>query len=198
MTAVTTEPARYAFVNSIDRGAEPVSETMRFAGVVAPWSSPSHRLNDWNGEREVFAPGSVVPYADTIPLTRQHSYDAFPIGKSLRAENREDGLWMEFQLAPTREGKEAALLIDGDYVHGLSVEMMNGIQSRTETIDDERMHIVEHCRIQGVGLVGVAAYPEAKIVDMRSLSRVIVPNASPPSYRHRDELESWIKTRVAE
>ena len=191
-----TDPARYAFVNSIDRGAKPVVETMRFGGVVAPWSSPSHRLNDWDGEREVFQPGSVIPYTDSIPLTKQHSYEEFPIGRSIEHEDREEGLWMRFELAPTKAGKEAAVLIDGGFIHGLSVEMMHGIRSRTETIDEERLHVIEHSRIQGVGLVGVAAYQDAKITDMRSLTRVTLAKASPPSYPLRDELESWIQTRV--
>ena len=192
-----TGPARFAIANSIDRGAKPVAESMTFGGIVAPWLSLSHRLNDLGGSREMFERGSVRPYAATIPLTPQHNQDVWPIGRSVEAEDRDEGLWMRFELAPTPAGREAATLIDEGFIHGLSVEMMNGLRERAMEVDGEMVYVVESANIQGVGLVGVAAYPDAKITDMRSLSVVSLDRLSPPITPHRDDLSAWLEERKA-
>jgi HK97 family phage prohead protease len=75
------------------------------------------------GVRESFAPGSFEP-AEVIgkPLAYRHGE---PIGKITNAENREDGLFIDFEIVNTAQGRDAAVLARTDSVKGLSVGFMS-------------------------------------------------------------------------
>ena len=201
MTATrTTEVTRYINLHCIEQAAKPVKETMRFGGVVVPWMSMSHRLNDLGGERECFERGAAEPLMIegelAVPLTPQHDHSVFPIGKALTAEDRDEGLYMEFRLANTDAGREAAELIDDEMVRGLSIEAMVGMSSRRERMDDEPINVVDRAQVQGVGLVGTAAYPAARVTNMRALHVVeFTSPSSPPSSNPtpvRDAAAAWL------
>jgi HK97 family phage prohead protease len=75
------------------------------------------------GVRESFAPDSFDP-ADVIgkPLAYRHGE---PIGRITGAENREDGLFIDFDIVNTAQGRDAAVLARTDSVKGLSVGFMS-------------------------------------------------------------------------
>jgi HK97 family phage prohead protease len=75
------------------------------------------------GVRESFAPHSFDP-ADVIgkPLAYRHGE---PIGRITGAENREEGLFIDFDIVNTAQGRDAAVLARTDSVKGLSVGFMS-------------------------------------------------------------------------
>lgn len=194
----TAERRLVANLHGIDRAAKgKVSETMKFSGIVAPWMSYSHPLWELGGRRELFSRGSIFPWNEgSIPLSPMHNLSVLPIGRSIEYEDREEGLWMRFELAPTPQGREAATLIDDGFINGLSVEMMYGLTEHPERMGDETVHVIDRAPIQGVGLVGTAAYPDAYVTDMRNLSHVRSVGGVLSLTPDRDALKSWLRNRT--
>jgi HK97 family phage prohead protease len=85
------------------------------------------------GVRESFAPGSFDP-ADVIgkPLAYRHGE---PIGRITNAENREDGLFIDFDIVNTAQGRDAAVLARTNSVKGLSVGFMSAKNVMTKARD---------------------------------------------------------------
>ena len=75
------------------------------------------------GMRESFAPGAFDPI-NVIgkPLAYRHGE---PIGRITGAESREDGLYIDFDIVNTAQGRDAAVLARTDSIKGLSVGFMS-------------------------------------------------------------------------
>ena len=84
-------------------------------GMAVPYNSETMI----GGVRESFAPGSFdLTNVIGKPLAYRHGE---PVGKITGAENREDGLYIDFEIVDTALGRDAAVLARTSTIKGLSV-----------------------------------------------------------------------------
>ena len=135
-------------------------------GIVAPWHS-SYDAGDYIEQfaRTVFDK-SLQERGNRIPLLEQHDKNRHPIGMSAAWEKTGDGLVADFRFARTGRGDEARQLAADGMVTGLSVAFAP-IRNRTETVDGRRHVTRLEGRLDHVGLVTSAAYPEARVLAVR-------------------------------
>ena len=109
-----------------------------------------------NGVRETFAPGSLRRVeGEPIMVNVRHDQGRLLAGDpgSLQVEFRAEGVFVEFELPDTDEGREAGKLAKAGVLRGLSVEFRAVAQeyrAMTRRIDD--------ALLLGVGMVPRPAY----------------------------------------
>lgn len=115
-----------------------------------------------NGVRESFAPNSFNAQ-DVIgkPLAYRHGE---PIGRITGADSREDGLFIDFEIVNTGQGRDAAVLARTDSIKGLSV----GFISVSSTINQTR-DVITHTQanLLEVSLTPFPAYTTAGVSSIR-------------------------------
>jgi HK97 family phage prohead protease len=114
------------------------------------------------GVEESFARESFDP-ADVIgkPLAYRHDQ---PVGVITDAENREDGLYIEFQIGNTTLGRDAATLARMGASKGLSVGF-NPVESAWAKTRDKVEHL--KAKLLEVSLTPYPAYATAGVADIR-------------------------------
>jgi uncharacterized protein len=114
------------------------------------------------GVTESFARDSFDP-ADVIgkPLAYRHDQ---PVGIITNAENREDGLYIDFEIGNTTLGRDAATLARMGASKGLSVGF-NPIESAWTKTRDKVQHM--KARLLEVSLTPYPAYAKAGVSDIR-------------------------------
>jgi uncharacterized protein len=114
------------------------------------------------GVEESFARESFDP-ADVIgkPLAYRHDQ---PVGVITDAENREDGLYIEFEIGNTTLGRDAATLARMGASKGLSVGF-NPLESAWAKTRDKVEHL--KARLLEVSLTPYPAYATAGVADIR-------------------------------
>jgi uncharacterized protein len=117
---------------------------------------------DLGGVRESFAPGAFDPTAVIgKPLAYRHGE---PIGVITGAENREDGLYIDFDIVNTAQGRDAATLARTGASRGLSVGF-NPIKSAWTRARDAVQH--QAAAILEVSLTHMPAYATAGVSAIR-------------------------------
>ena len=114
------------------------------------------------GVRESFAAGSFD--LDNVigkPLAYRHGE---PVGKITGAENREDGLYIDFDLVDTAQGRDAAVLARSGVIKGLSVGF-NPIKSAMNRAKDAIQHTAAN--LLEVSLTPYPAYATAGVSSIR-------------------------------
>ena len=117
---------------------------------------------DLGGVRESFAPGAFDP--DSVigrPLAYRHGE---PIGVITGAENREDGLYIDFQIVNTAQGRDAATLARTGASRGLSVGF-TPLKSAWTRARDAVMH--QAASLLEVSLTHMPAYATAGVSAVR-------------------------------
>jgi len=114
------------------------------------------------GVRESFAPGSF-DLANVIgkPLAYRHGE---PVGKITGAENREDGLYIDFDIVDTALGRDAAVLARTSTIKGLSVGF-NPVKSIMSKARDAIQHTAAN--LLEVSLTPYPAYSTAGVSAIR-------------------------------
>jgi len=114
------------------------------------------------GVRESFAPGSF-DLANVIgkPLAYRHGE---PVGKITGAENREDGLYIDFEIVDTALGRDAAVLARTSTIKGLSVGF-NPVKSIMSKARDAIQHTAAN--LLEVSLTPYPAYSTAGVSAIR-------------------------------
>lgn len=114
------------------------------------------------GLRESFAPGAFN-VEDVIgkPLAYRHGE---PIGRITGAESREDGLYIDFDIVNTAQGRDAAVLARTDSIKGLSVGFMSAKSAMNKT-RDAITHTVAN--LLEVSLTPYPAYSTAGVSSIR-------------------------------
>ena len=127
--------------------------------------------------------GRAVPYGDTIQMggvEESFGRDAFdpadvigkplayrhdqPVGVITKAENREDGLYIDFEIGNTVLGRDAATLARMGASKGLSVGF-NPVESAWSKTRDKVQHV--KARLLEVSLTPYPAYAAAGVSDIR-------------------------------
>ena len=114
------------------------------------------------GVRESFAPESFD--LDNVigkPLAYRHGE---PVGKITGAENREDGLYIDFEIVGTAQGRDAAVLARTGTIKGLSVGF-NPIKSAMNRAKDAIQHTTAN--LLEVSLTPYPAYATAGVSSIR-------------------------------
>ena len=114
------------------------------------------------GGRESFAPESFD--LDNVigkPLAYRHGE---PVGRITGAENREDGLYIDFDIVDTAQGRDAAVLARTGTIKGLSVGF-NPIKSAMNRAKDAIQHTAVN--LLEVSLTPYPAYATAGVGDFR-------------------------------
>ena len=138
---------------------------------------------DGNGDVVAEGYGRAVPYGDAIEqggVTESFGRDAFdvddvigkplayrhdqPVGVITKAENREDGLYIDFQIGNTALGRDAATLARMGASKGLSVGF-NPVESAWSKTRDKVQHL--KARLLEVSLTPYPAYAAAGVSDIR-------------------------------
>lgn len=146
------------------------SDPMRPSGYVVPYESMSAGREPWGMDselmREFFARGSMtVPKGKKILLRADHLRNSQSIvGEMADYEQRDDGLWGQFELYDTQAGKDAATLIDRQAVTGLSMEApIKGSKTTQVTVrGGQKARRIDRATLSGVGLVEYPAYRKAR------------------------------------
>ena len=127
-------------------------------GRAVPYGDPT----DLGGVQESFARDAFDP-ADVIgrPLAYRHDQ---PVGVITNAENREDGLYIDFEIGNTSLGRDAATLARMGASKGLSVGF-NPIESAWAKTRDKVEHL--KARLLEVSLTPYPAYATAGVSDIR-------------------------------
>ena len=114
------------------------------------------------GMRESFAAGSFN-LDDVIgkPLAYRHGE---PVGRITGAENREDGLYIDFDIVDTAQGRDAAVLARTGTIKGLSVGF-NPVKSAFNRAKDAIQHTAAN--LLEVSLTPYPAYSDAGISSIR-------------------------------
>lgn len=114
------------------------------------------------GVRESFSPGSFdIGNVIGKPLAYRHGE---PVGRITGAENREDGLYIDFEIVDTALGRDAAVLARTSTIKGLSVGF-NPIKSAWNRAKDHVMH--EAANLLEVSLTPYPAYSTAGVSAIR-------------------------------
>lgn len=138
---------------------------------------------DQGGDVVAAGYGRAVPYGDSIQLggvTESFARDAFdpadvigkplayrhdqPVGIITKAENREDGLYIDFEIGNTTLGRDAATLARMGASKGLSVGF-NPVESAWSKTRDKVQHL--KARLLEVSLTPYPAYAAAGVSDIR-------------------------------
>jgi uncharacterized protein len=114
------------------------------------------------GLRESFAPGAF-DVNDVIgkPLAYRHGE---PIGRITGAESREDGLYIDFDIVNTAQGRDAAVLARTDSIKGLSVGFISARSAMSKARD-----MITHtaANLLEVSLTPYPAYATAGVSSIR-------------------------------
>jgi uncharacterized protein len=114
------------------------------------------------GLRESFAPGAF-DVQDVIgkPLAYRHGE---PIGRITGAESREDGLYIDFDIVNTAQGRDAAVLARTDSIKGLSVGFISARSAMSKARD-----MITHtaANLLEVSLTPYPAYATAGVSSIR-------------------------------
>jgi uncharacterized protein len=114
------------------------------------------------GLRESFAPGAF-DVKDVIgkPLAYRHGE---PIGRITGAESREDGLYIDFDIVNTAQGRDAAVLARTDSIKGLSVGFISARSAMSKARD-----MITHtaANLLEVSLTPYPAYATAGVSSIR-------------------------------
>ena len=114
------------------------------------------------GVRESFAAGSFdIEKVIGKPLAYRHGE---PVGKITGAENREDGLYIDFDLVDTVQGRDAAVLARTGTIKGLSVGF-NPLKSVMNRAKDAIQHTAAN--LLEVSLTPYPAYASANVENIR-------------------------------
>ncbi len=127
-------------------------------GRAVPYGDPT----DLGGVQESFARGAFDP-AEVIgrPLAYRHDQ---PVGVITNAENRDDGLYIDFEIGNTSLGRDAATLARMGASKGLSVGF-NPLESAWAKTRDKVEHL--KARLLEVSLTPYPAYATAGVSDIR-------------------------------
>ena len=114
------------------------------------------------GMRESFAPETFdIDNVIGKPLAYRHGE---PVGKITGAENREDGLYIDFDIVDTALGRDAAVLARSSVIKGLSVGF-NPIKSAMSRAKDSIQHTAAN--LLEVSLTPYPAYASAGVSSIR-------------------------------
>jgi uncharacterized protein len=114
------------------------------------------------GLRESFAPGAFdVNDVINKPLAYRHGE---PIGRITGAESREDGLYIDFDIVNTAQGRDAAVLARTDSIKGLSVGFISARSAMSKARD-----MITHtaANLLEVSLTPYPAYATAGVSSIR-------------------------------
>ena len=127
-------------------------------GMAVPYGTPTMI----GGVRESFSPGSFdISNVIGKPLAYRHGE---PVGIITGAENREDGLYIDFDIVDTTLGRDAAVLARTNTIKGLSVGFnpLKSIMSKTrDAIEHTAANLLE------VSLTPYPAYATAGVSSIR-------------------------------
>lgn len=142
-------------------------------GRAVPYSDPT----DLGGIAESFAPGAFDP-ADVIgkPFAYRHGE---PIGVITGASNEPDGLYIDFQILDTVQGRDAATLMRGGASKGLSVGF-----SPVESVWNRAKTAVQHTR--------------ARLLEVSQTHMPAYANAGVSAIREEDPMSETMDTPTAE
>ena len=127
-------------------------------GMAVPYNSETMI----GGVRESFAPGSFdLTNVIGKPLAYRHGE---PVGKITGAENREDGLYIDFEIVDTALGRDAAVLARTSTIKGLSVGF-NPVKSIMSKARDAIQHTAAN--LLEVSLTPYPAYATAGVSSIR-------------------------------
>lgn len=148
----------------------------------APFDSPATVADppDWTPYQEEFARGAFSGAAkapNRVFLEFEHFHPGLSgiIGHGAEFEERDDALYGRFRVTNHADGDKALELIHDGVLTGASVFFSALRSARSESGVMRRLR----CHLDRVSLCRVGAYPEAKVLAVRSAPVVLEPEQQP-------------------
>jgi uncharacterized protein len=162
-------------LRSVDADARTIT------GIVAPYDEVSYVTGDPAGERIMrgaFAK-SIAQVGNKVRLFVGHENRGASIGHATAWVDDPAGLSATFAVAPSRRGDDALDDARNDAFGGLSVAF-HALQQKRGA---DGVREVREARLMEVSLVGVPAYPGARVLAVRSaeLDTLLAPFANRPA-----------------
>lgn len=135
----------------------PAESTRRgVAGLQVPWNVPG-RPRGYNGD-VLFRPGSIAAEDQGAGVLLLDHDETRPVGVPIAAVSDRAGAWASFRLADTRDGHEAAELVDLTARDGLSI----GARVWEYEITDAGELVVIRATVRETSLLTFPAYHDAR------------------------------------
>ncbi|QNQ90877.1 hypothetical protein GP475_09670 [Corynebacterium poyangense] len=135
-------------------------ERRRIKGLVLPWG----KIGNSSSGRVVASRGKITIPADLgrVKLLRDHSDNPHgfqPVGYAVKAEERDDGLYMEFSVGEGPDGDQALKDVQGRVRDALSVELID--------VHMEGQNITA-AQLTAVALVPIPAFEDARVSEVKA------------------------------
>ena len=149
------------------------------SGIVVPFDETI----EIDGRTETFERGAFTDWIadgelDQVPLRWQHtSGELLPIGVAVLANEREEGLFVEFRMATSEMADEVFRLVEDETLSYFSVEFINRSPNRPIPNGDKSaaQGRVTRADLMGSAIVEYPAYSRAKVLSTRDMSTSINP-----------------------
>jgi HK97 family phage prohead protease len=137
-------------------------------GVAVPYDTPTEIVTRTGSYTEIFRRGvfakTFQEAASRVKLMAPHNDDLLPIGHATHLEERGEGAYMEFAVAPTARGEEALTLVKHGTLDGMSIEF---VPVRSTKSKDGKTIERSEAKLIGVALVSRPAYDSARVLAVR-------------------------------
>lgn len=133
-------------------------------GICVPYLRITHKAGALpeQFQRGAFS-DAVTSQAPIKLIDYNHSRTRIPVGRSVKLEERSEGLWARFQINKTPEGEGAYLNASEGVYGGLSVGFIAGAEQQLAGV-----RTITSARLHHVSLVEEPAYEDAVLLDVRS------------------------------
>ncbi len=135
----------------------------RISGMVLPWGKVAFS----GGFQWRFARSSVEVPADTgrVKLLKDHDPQN-AVGKALGFEDRDEGLWAEFQVKRGQAGDEILSEAEDGVLDGFSVGPAFAADGWQADPDDPSVRLVHDARLVEVSIVAIPAFADARVASV--------------------------------
>ena len=140
----------------------------KVAGIATPWESIGQ--GDFGPEKFLRSAFGPVEDFQMFNLTVQHNR-GLGVSADLNFRDTPKGLEVSATLANTTRGKDTLEEIRAGILRGFSVEFIS-LEERRES----GVRLLDRALLLGLSLVDIPAYSDAKIEEIRSQARKLVPH----------------------
>lgn len=141
--------------------------------------------------RGVFAK-SIRESARALPLHVNHRHDDIPVGKVVQWTETSDWLLADVQFDSRAEAREAARLVEEDYLSGISIGFLP-IQTAWDTSGSKPHAERVEARALELSLCSVPGYEGSRVLALRSMGCPEVPETAVVATPRLHEARAWLE-----
>ncbi len=135
--------------------------------VIHGWAS----TNDLDYGKDIVEPtafaSSLTEYMKNGIMMFMHDWYGKPIGKIIKADIKDNGLWVEGKILPTSDGKDISILIENGVLDAFSI----GFSVKKETYDRENeTRTIHDLKLWEISVVNAGMNPNALFTQAKSFN----------------------------